>query len=872
MKSSIRTARLLIILAWVAALSVSTSLAGPLFQSPQFVTGSENKQVIGADFNLDGRLDLAVSTSDGILFVFSGEGDGAFGESIAVGSGQNPQTGDFNGDGFPDLAGTDGSGVRVFPGRGDGTFGAGLHTGLGGSVADIAAGDLTLDGRFDLVAVGSAGGQVLVGRSDGSFDVLPFPILQGARHVALGEFNGDGRLDLVIVRLVPGGSQTCFADMMTGRGDGTFTPTAYFSGGGPGLALAVGDLDADGLDDVAIMRFSAFLSGIDLFFSRGDGGFSRTSPLAPADGWVSAADLDEDGDTDLVASSSARVWVFLHAGERTFVPLAAQPSCSDFNSIGDFDGDGRLDIVLTGDCSAVYLGRGDGTFDVTRFDVDGLAYSVATSDFNGDGEIDLVAGVPSLDDHVAVLLGRGGGGFDPAAIYPSGNEPVGVTAGDFDGDGRQDIGSTAITGEIVVFFGLGDGTFLPGSSFRVGSYPIHIASRDFDRDGRSDLVVVNFDSNDVSLLLGRGDRNLGPEIRYPTGALPRSVAIGDVDEDGHLDLAVANNGSSNLSILAGLGDGTFVPRVPVAAGSHPEAVAVSDIDRDGHLDLAVASRAPDEVGILFGQGNGTFLTRQLIGPAVSPSSVMAADLNGDGLTDVATANTDPEHFLSVHLNSTGRGFLSPQRYALCRDSFELVAADFDRDGAVDIAAATFTGVAVLINQTPPPDSDGDGAPDDMDNCASVPNTGQEDDDADGVGNVCDNCRAESNPGQGDADGDGAGDVCDCAPADAGAFAEPLEVSGLALDGDALSWDSAAPGAGGATVYDVARGRLDELPVGSGPSEVCLQPGAADLTSHDPTLPSTGEGYWYLVRARNVCGTGPYGNTSDDVPRLTAACP
>lgn len=101
---------------------------------------------------------------------------------------------------------------------------------------------------------------------------------------------------------------------------------------------------------------------------------------------------------------------------------------------------------------------------------------------------------------------------------------------------------------------------------------------------------------------------------------------------------------------------------------------------------------------------------------------------------------------------------------------------------------------------------------------------------------------------------------------------PGEVSGLTLDGDVLIWNSTAPGAGSATVYDIVRGGLHELPVGSGSSDICLAQGGAALSTTDPALPLIGEGYWYLARARNVCGAGPYGSGSDGTPRNTAICP
>ncbi len=115
-------------------------------------------------------------------------------------------------------------------------------------------------------------------------------------------------------------------------------------------------------------------------------------------------------------------------------------------------------------------------------------------------------------------------------------------------------------------------------------------------------------------------------------------------------------------------------------------------------------------------------------------------------------------------------------------------------------------------------------------------------------------------------------ACDCAPLDPGVNAVPSEVTGLgagAAGGLTLSWD-AATGAGSATVHDVIRGSLAELPVGGGAGEFCLASGIAAATATDGAVPGPGDGFWYLVRGRNACGSGPYGPAA--LPRLSTACP
>ena len=128
-------------------------------------------------------------------------------------------------------------------------------------------------------------------------------------------------------------------------------------------------------------------------------------------------------------------------------------------------------------------------------------------------------------------------------------------------------------------------------------------------------------------------------------------------------------------------------------------------------------------------------------------------------------------------------------------------------------------------------------------------------------------------GPADADGDGRDNLADCRPDDPGVFAAPGEVSGLGFDSDrsTLSWTSAAATAGSATVHQVVRGLVSQLPVG-GASDACLAVGTLASSVTDSELPPVDDAFWYLVRARNACGTGSYGTASDGTPRLAVVCP
>lgn len=146
-------------------------------------------------------------------------------------------------------------------------------------------------------------------------------------------------------------------------------------------------------------------------------------------------------------------------------------------------------------------------------------------------------------------------------------------------------------------------------------------------------------------------------------------------------------------------------------------------------------------------------------------------------------------------------------------------------------------------------------------------------DGDGTGDDCDNCPDVANAAQVDTDLDGAGDACDCAPSDPGAFAAPGEVSGLHFDDPTtIAWDSPSATAGPDATHDVLRGDLGEFPVGTGPSETCVETGVTGTSASAPGIPAPGSGFHYLVRAVNVCGVGSYGFDGDGGERVASACP
>jgi hypothetical protein len=639
--------------------------------------------LVSGDFNGDGKLDLAYDDSNAAdVVVLLGNGNGTFQPAKVThifGPYVDPGamvTGDFNGDGKIDIAVADqDGGIDVLLGHGDGTFGSGAYlqpvvTTAQLDINALAVGDFNGDGKIDIAATAYDNLQIFLGNGDGSFSAPENIPTETVSPVIVGDFNGDGRADLVLWGETS--SSTAFISLLAGNGDGTFqNPVNVSTQTGPVIVGGViaGDLTANGKLD--LIEATADPGGLLIFLGNGNNTFQNAGSVATSSqpGTIALGDFNGDGRTDMAVASAVTSYsssgvnttpgtltILLGDGQGGFetgeqIALGQIPAVGT-PVVGDFNGDGRLDLALIeiGPSGAartlvILLGDGDGTFqpesypipspDLPSGESDVVTTLLAAGDFNGDGRTDLVT--IGGDGSPLVLLGNGDGTFTPQpADSGSGNlNPTALVVGDFNNDGNLDVAidNGALQG-VAVYLGNGDGGFSSAPSANITGRRLgdDLVAGDFNGDSKLDLATLSKNAQGltaVSVFPGDGDGTFGAPITDFV-AVAGSLVAGNFMGDGNLDVAVVG---AKAIVLPGNGDGTFqLPDTVPISNTLAGPIEVGDLNGDGRPDL-ILFNVDGSITALLNSGNGTFSTAAELAINLQDTPLVV-DTTGDGVDDV----------------------------------------------------------------------------------------------------------------------------------------------------------------------------------------------------------------------------------------------
>ena len=590
----------------------------------------------------------------------------------------------------------------------------------------MAVGDINGDGKVDLVLLDSSNAVIytLLGNNTGNF-AFSSTIQSFTRGtVSLVDLNGDGKLDLLTTD--PIGATFL---VYLGKGDGTFpTFTRYTVASSAGPFLLV-DLNGDGHLDVLVTYYPGLIG---YFPGNPDGTFGTLIPLGnspSSNQLVSVGDLNGDGIPDLTFITPSGIAVapgkngIAFGNPLTTISGGSTSPYSELPAIpvtGDFDGDGHTDLAMPVEGGIeILLGKGDGTFLSTDFyDMGQEVGAVAVANFSGQGFPDIAVTLPATFPRL--LLGNGGGTFalgpDPNASYASGGADITLLVADFNGDGKPDLSigvglqNEAFLGTQSVAINAGNGTFQTPVSVPNTS-PI---MADFNHDGRADIVDLSGGQIVVSLGQSNGSfKTVTTPLRIPGDS--GHFNVGDVNKDGKPDLII--NYLDHIEVWFGNGDGTFTYSNSIdliSPGVVSDFVAVvSDLDGDGNADIILTPDADPAAALspltfFYGNGDGTFQAPTFLPVSHRYSWITVADVNDDGKPDLVL--TDGA-CVAVMMNLGGRKFDSEVDYVAGRSiSVPVNVVDVNGDGFPDIVVANTLGttVTVLLNQ--PNGVNADGAP------------------------------------------------------------------------------------------------------------------------------------------------------------------
>ena len=362
-----------------------------------------------------------------------------------------------------------------------------------------------------------------------------------------------------------------------------FSSPADYPVGTTPMAVVVGDFNGDGKLDLAVANVGS--NNVSILQGNGDGTFQTAVNYNVGDSpkFIATGDIDADGHTDLVVAADSGVIIFLGVGDGTFrspLQFTAGIDLPEYIALADFNGDKRLDVLVANRSggTAVLIGNGDGTLQPALVTPTGGATPfVAVGDFNGDGFPDMATGNGTYQNertpgNLIVLVGNGDGTFQPSRTFSLPFWPEFFTVGDFNHDGKMDLAvavrENIFGGDVRILAGKGDGSFESSPALK-GTFCTWLTVTDLNSDGKLDLIGLEHADPqnlpiEIQLMIENADGTFQSSSFNPCAQssgciqlfkLPSWLAVGDFNGDKRPDFVVSNRIANSVSILLNAAQG-----------------------------------------------------------------------------------------------------------------------------------------------------------------------------------------------------------------------------------------------------------------------------------------------------------------------------
>jgi hypothetical protein len=706
------------------------------------------------DVNHDGNLDILYADAAGGNFHWHyGDGAGNFPPSQAklMFRPVSIALGDLNGDGYLDYVGAD-SGGAVWVRYGlQQSFGNHDQYAIARGISSVAIGDLNGDDIPDIAVAYSGSGTVAVLFGTGAAGNTPLSVVFGTGNtafgtpvtfaagpgaltsIAIGDINGDGKLDLAAT------TSAGDVSVLLGNGAGHFdAPTTFATGASPN-SIVIEDLNADGALDIVVANANSASASVLLNSATsqstiqhsavtitavndapvvGSGGifaYTEQSGSVKAGQFATVSDADSQnlvgatvtisagrqaGDTlhftsqnGISGSYNAGNGVLTLSGSSSLVNYAAalrsvsfdnqtNQNPTDFGTdksrtftwqVNDGSGSNNLSTAVTSQINITATN-----------DAPALSGVTTTASYTESGAGTLLSGAIAVSDADNTVLAA-------ASV----NISAGFTTGDML---AADVGGTSITAHYDAT--VGRLTFTGSDTLAHYQQVLRTVTYSSTSNNPTDSGLhpsrtIDWQVNDGGLTAFQG-------TSYAVGSTPDSVAVADLNGDGKLDLIIANAGSNTVSVLLGNGAGGFASAISFNVGAGPASVAVGDLNGDGKLDLAVANTGSSTVSVLLGNGAGSFGARSDFATGAAPNSVAIGDLNGDGKPDLVVGTSEPDAVFGKDISvllGTGNGSFGDAMNTRAGSSPRAATiADLNGDGNLDvIVGSTLAGSIVVLS-------------------------------------------------------------------------------------------------------------------------------------------------------------------------------